>query len=72
MQAPVWDALTLKDLAEVMGDASICGLGQAAPNPNRCIQKYFPHEVSEAAWQRNLPRPREPLVTEHLIHGEMR
>ena len=70
MQATVWDAQTLGDLAEVMGDASICGLGQAAPNPIRCIQKYFPHEVSEAAWQGSLPRPGEPVVTEHSIHGE--
>ena len=45
MQAPVWDAATLKDLAQVMGDASICGLGQAAPNPIQCVLKYFPHEV---------------------------
>ena len=71
MQAPVWATQTLEDLAEVMGDASICGLGQAAPNPIRCIQKYFPHEVSEAVWQGNLPRPGEPLVTEHSSHGEM-
>ena len=70
MQAPVWDTQTLEDLAEVMGDASICGLGQAAPNPIRCIQKYFPDEVSEAAWQGKLPGPGEPLVTEHSIHGE--
>jgi formate dehydrogenase len=41
-----WDALTLEDLAVVMTDASICGLGQAAPNPMRCVLKYFPHEVS--------------------------
>ena len=71
MQVPVWDAQTLEDLASVMGDASICGLGQAAPNPIRCIQKYFPDEVSKAAWQGNLPYPSEPLVTEHSIHGEM-
>ena len=45
MQAPVWDAQTLEDLAEVMGDASICGLGQAAPNPIRSIQKYFAQEI---------------------------
>ncbi|PUE36766.1 NADH-ubiquinone oxidoreductase-F iron-sulfur binding region domain-containing protein [Limnohabitans sp. Hippo4] len=44
----VWDADTLNDLAQVMGDASICGLGQAAPNPIRCVLKYFPHEVAEA------------------------
>ena len=70
MQADVWDSATLEDLAQVMGDASICGLGQAAPNPIRSIQKYFPEEVSEAAWQGRLPRPGEPLVTEHSIHGE--
>ncbi|MBV1732819.1 MAG: hypothetical protein KUA38_11285, partial [Hydrogenophaga sp.] len=34
-----------EDLAVVMTDASICGLGQAAPNPMRCVLKYFPHEV---------------------------
>ncbi|MDM0106411.1 NADH-ubiquinone oxidoreductase-F iron-sulfur binding region domain-containing protein [Variovorax sp. J22R24] len=46
MQAPVWDNATLEDLAQVMGDASICGLGQAAPNPIRSIQKYFPQEIA--------------------------
>ncbi len=45
MTAKVWDADTLQDLAQVMGDASICGLGQAAPNPIRCVFQYFPHEV---------------------------
>ncbi len=45
MQAPKWDLDTLEDLSQVMGDASICGLGQAAPNPIRCVAKYFPHEV---------------------------
>ena len=45
MTAAVWDAETLQDLAQVMGDASICGLGQAAPNPIRCVLDYFPHEV---------------------------
>ena len=45
MTAEVWDAETLQDLAQVMGDASICGLGQAAPNPIRCVLDYFPHEV---------------------------
>ena len=45
MQTDVWDATTLQDLAQVMGDASICGLGQAAPNPIQCVLKYFPHEV---------------------------
>lgn len=45
MEAPVWDQATLEDLAQVMGDASICGLGQAAPNPIRCVQKYFAQEI---------------------------
>ena len=45
MEAPVWDNHTLEDLNVVMTDASICGLGQAAPNPVRCVQKYFPHEI---------------------------
>ncbi|MBU3602586.1 NADH-ubiquinone oxidoreductase-F iron-sulfur binding region domain-containing protein [Polynucleobacter sp. AM-25C3] len=45
MQAKSWDQETLEDLATVMVDASICGLGQAAPNPIRCIAKYFPEEV---------------------------
>ncbi|MBU3566621.1 NAD(P)H-dependent oxidoreductase subunit E [Polynucleobacter alcilacus] len=46
MQAQSWDQDTLEDLATVMVDASICGLGQAAPNPIRCIHKYFPNEVA--------------------------
>jgi formate dehydrogenase len=44
----VWDGdslATLDDLCAVMADASICGLGQAAPNPLRCLLTYFPHEV---------------------------
>ena len=45
MQAKTWDNATLEDLNVVMTDASICGLGQAAPNPVRCVQKYFPQEV---------------------------
>ena len=45
MKAPVWDAHTLEDLSQVMADASICGLGQAAPNPVRSVIKYFPQEV---------------------------
>ena len=46
MQAKSWDQNTLEDLATVMVDASICGLGQAAPNPIRCIAKYFPNEIA--------------------------
>jgi formate dehydrogenase beta subunit len=48
MEAKVWDTDTLEDLNQVMSDASICGLGQAAPNPVRCVVKYFAHEVSGA------------------------
>ncbi len=46
MQAAVWDKTTLDDLSAVMVDASICGLGQAAPNPMLSVFKYFPHEVT--------------------------
>ncbi|MFO1224105.1 MAG: NAD(P)H-dependent oxidoreductase subunit E [Burkholderiaceae bacterium] len=46
MTAVHWDHATLEDLSQVMVDASICGLGQAAPNPLRCVQKYFAHEVA--------------------------
>lgn len=45
MAEPTWDREVLEDLAAVMADASICGLGQAAPNPLRCAMKYFPEEV---------------------------
>ena len=45
MARPVWDAPLLEELADCMADASICGLGQAAPNPLRCVLKYFPEEV---------------------------
>ncbi len=45
MEASEWDAGTLEDLCEVMADASICGLGQAAPNPIRSVLKHFAHEV---------------------------
>ena len=45
MQAAVWDNATLSDLGDVMVDASICGLGQAAPNPMRSVQKHFAHEI---------------------------
>lgn len=63
MEAPLWDEELLDDLAQVMADASICGLGQAAPNPIRCIHKYFAHEVGEGPWPGDLPKPRNsPLI----------
>ncbi len=45
MQAPHWDAALLDELSSAMRDASICGLGQAAPNPLQSMLRYFPHEV---------------------------
>ncbi len=45
MSAPSWDIDLLGDLAQVMSDASICGLGQAAPNPVKCVIKYFPEDL---------------------------
>jgi NADH:ubiquinone oxidoreductase subunit F (NADH-binding) len=41
-----WDRALLADLSGVMRDASICGLGQAAPNPLDCLIKYFPEELT--------------------------
>jgi formate dehydrogenase len=46
MQARVWDAGLLAELSQTMRDASICGLGQAAPTPMDSVLKYFPEEVS--------------------------
>ncbi|HEY5740244.1 MAG TPA: NAD(P)H-dependent oxidoreductase subunit E [Gammaproteobacteria bacterium] len=45
MESGDWDIEQLQDLSEVMIDASICGLGQAAPNPILSVIKYFPHEL---------------------------
>lgn len=42
-----WDLPLLADLSQVMRDASICGLGQAAPNPVDCVIKYFPEELAK-------------------------
>jgi NADH:ubiquinone oxidoreductase subunit F (NADH-binding)/NADH:ubiquinone oxidoreductase subunit E len=49
IRQPRWDTALLAELAAVMRDASICGLGQAAPNPVECVQKYFPHELINEA-----------------------
>jgi formate dehydrogenase beta subunit len=43
---PAWDKALLAELSQVMIDASICGLGQAAPNPITCVIKYFPQELA--------------------------
>jgi len=45
MEKPEWDENLLEELSEVMVDASICGLGQAAPNPMRSVMKYFSEEL---------------------------
>ncbi len=45
MQAETWDRPLLEELCQVMVDASICGLGQAAPNPIRLTMKHFADEV---------------------------
>jgi NADH:ubiquinone oxidoreductase subunit F (NADH-binding)/NADH:ubiquinone oxidoreductase subunit E len=45
MAREVWDEALLEELCRAMADASICGLGQAAPNPIRSVLKYFPDEV---------------------------
>jgi formate dehydrogenase beta subunit len=44
MQNPVWNRDLLEELSQVMRDASICGLGQAASNPLTTVIKYFPDE----------------------------
>jgi NADH:ubiquinone oxidoreductase subunit F (NADH-binding)/NADH:ubiquinone oxidoreductase subunit E len=41
-----WNAALLDELSVLMRDASICGLGQAAPNPLLCVIKYFPDELT--------------------------
>ena len=46
MGAEHWDKALMDDLSRVMVDASICGLGQAAPNAMNCVIKYFPNEVA--------------------------
>jgi len=45
MEARKWDTGLLEELSVAMADASICGLGQAAPNPIRCVAKHFPDEI---------------------------
>ncbi len=47
MQAATWDQPLLEELCQVMADASICGLGQAAPNPIRLVMQHFPEEIRE-------------------------
>jgi len=46
MERGPWDPELLTELSTLMRDASICGLGQAAPNPLLCVLKYFPDELT--------------------------
>ena len=46
MARPVWDTALLTELAATMRDASICGLGQAAPNPLLTLMRHFPEEFA--------------------------
>jgi formate dehydrogenase len=47
MASGPWDEALLTELSAAMRDASICGLGQAAPNPLLCAMKYFPEELKK-------------------------
>jgi NADH:ubiquinone oxidoreductase subunit F (NADH-binding) len=42
-----WDETLLTELSTAMRDASICGLGQAAPNPLTCVFKYFRDDLAK-------------------------
>ncbi len=46
LEESCWRTGLLEELSQAMADASICGLGQAAPNPIRCVIKYFPQEIA--------------------------
>jgi formate dehydrogenase len=45
MGAKSWDQSLLNELTSAMTDTSICGLGQAAPNPIKSVIKHFPEEI---------------------------
>jgi formate dehydrogenase beta subunit len=46
LEESTWRTGLLEELSQAMVDASICGLGQAAPNPIRCVVKHFSHEIN--------------------------
>jgi formate dehydrogenase len=46
MEQRQWNTDLLDELSQVMRDASICGLGQAASNPLTCILRYFPETLA--------------------------
>jgi formate dehydrogenase len=49
MAERTWNVPLLEELASTMADASICGLGQAAPNPLKSVIRFFPHELGSDA-----------------------
>ena len=51
MQNGPWDEALLTELSNAMRDASICGLGQAAPNPLLCVFKYFRDDLAQPLGQ---------------------
>ncbi len=57
MDEQTWDGELMRELSTVMMDASICGLGQAAPNPMLSVLRFFPHEVSGQAAASEAKRP---------------
>lgn len=52
MQQGPWNESLLNELSTAMRDASICGLGQAAPNPLQSVMKHFPDDLNKPlkAW----------------------
>jgi formate dehydrogenase beta subunit len=57
MQAGDWDEPLMMELAQAMTDASICGLGQAAPNPIKSVFRYFRDELKPAGRSAPVSRP---------------
>ena len=47
MRESFWNIPALDSLSHVLRDASICGLGQAAPNVIDCVRNYFPAEIKD-------------------------
>ena len=63
MEQGPWDPALLTELSTLMRDASICGLGQAAPNPLLCVLKFFPDELT---------KPHGALVRKRLTMSDAR
>ena len=59
LRAPHWDVALLDDLCAAMADASICGLGQAAPNPVRSVMRWFAQELEGPTGQGANAPPRD-------------